>query len=363
MCATEEVGWSETEWGRLRYHGDADFHPGMVDFAVNVAGVRPPGWLRDRLARRLDELGRYPSAAEDLAVRAVVAARHGRSADEVLLLAGAAEGFSLLPALRSRLAAVVHPSFTEPEVVLRDAGVAVTRVVLPAPYALDPALVPAAADLVVLGNPTNPTSVLHEADTICALRKPGRVVVVDEAFADAVPGESNSLAPQSFPDVVVVRSLTKTWSLAGLRCGYALAAPDLLERLSQGRRHWPLSVLQLEAIAATSTPEAVAEAQERAQQVARDRAAMIPRLRALGWAVHEPAAAPFVLVRAPHAQNLRKQLAQRGIAVRRGDTFPGLTPEHLRLAVRGHAEVDCLTNALAQLRGMLMTQKRGEEVW
>lgn len=338
-----------TEWERLRYHGDADLSAGMVDFAVNVSGLAPPRWLRDRLARRLDELGRYPSEAEDFAVRAAVAARHGRAVDEVLLLAGAAEGFALLPRLRPQLAVVVHPSFTEPEVALRDAEVAVTRVVLSPPYVLDPALVPAEADLVVLGNPTNPTSVLHEAATICALRRPGRVLVVDEAFADAVAGESQSLARKGFPDVVVLRSLTKTWALAGLRCGYALAAPDVLARLRRGRRHWPLSVLQLEAMAATSTPEAVAHSQARAQQLALDRAAMIARLRALGWAVQEPAAAPFVLVRVPHAQGLRERLAQRGIAVRRGDTFPGLTSEHLRLAVRGRTEVDCLTTALEQL--------------
>jgi len=50
-----------------------------------------------------------------------VAARHGRTPEEVLPLAGAAEGFAMLPRLRPRLAAVIHPSFTEPEVALRAA--------------------------------------------------------------------------------------------------------------------------------------------------------------------------------------------------------------------------------------------------
>ena len=53
---------------------------------------------------------------------------------------------------------------------------------------------PDEADLVVVGNPTNPTSVLHAREQILALRRPGRIVVVDEAFADAVPGEPESLA-------------------------------------------------------------------------------------------------------------------------------------------------------------------------
>ncbi|MBY8863177.1 Rv2231c family pyridoxal phosphate-dependent protein CobC [Nocardia sp. CA2R105] len=344
-----DAGTGEVDAAKLRHHGDVDVRPGMLDFAVNVQGAGPPAWLRERLAARLDSLGRYPGEAEDLAARKIVAARHGRTPDEVLLLAGAAEGFAMLPRLAPRLAAVIHPSFTEPELALREAGVAVTRVVLGEPYALDPALVPEAADLVVLGNPTNPTSVLHPAETIRALRRPGRVVVVDEAFADAIPGEPESLAAQSFPDVLVLRSLTKTWALAGLRCGYFLGPPDLLARVRHGRAHWPLSTLQLEAIAATGDPAAVAESQVRAEHIAAHRAAMIPRLRALGIEVHEPARGPFLLIRVPDAELLRKRLAGVGVAVRRGDTFPGLGPGHLRLAVRPEAEVDRLVAALREV--------------
>lgn len=323
--------------------------PGMLDFAVNVQGSGPPEWLRERLATRLGELGRYPSEAEESAARSAVAARHGRAPEEVLLLAGAAEGFAMLPRLAPRLAAVIHPSFTEPELALREAGVAVTRVVLRAPYELDPALVPEAADLVVLGNPTNPTSVLHPAVTIRALRRPGRIVVVDEAFADAVPDEPESLAGQELPDVLVLRSLTKTWALASLRCGYLLGPPLLLDRIRHGRAHWPLGALQLEAIAATADPAAVAESRSCAVRIAADRAAMIPRLRELGIAVHEPAHAPFLLVRVPDADLLRERLAEHGVAVRRGDTFPGLGAGHLRLAVRPPDEVDRLIGALHEI--------------
>lgn len=326
----------------------------MLDFAVNVQGLAPPDWLRDRLTARLADLGRYPSADDEHAARAAVAARHGRSPDEVLLLAGAAEGFAMLPRLTPRLAAVIHPSFTEPELALREADVPVTRVILDRPYTLDPTLVPEDADLVVLGNPTNPTSVLHAARTIQALRRPGRLIVVDEAFADAVverapsglADEPESLARLSAPDVIVFRSLTKTWALAGLRCGYALGAPEVLARLAHGRPHWPLGTLQLEAIIATAEPAAVAESRRCAARIAVDRAAMIERLAALGLDVHTPATGPFLLLRAPDGALLRKRLADRGIAVRRADTFPGLGHDHLRVAVRGAAEVDRLIDAL-----------------
>ena len=177
------------------------------------------------LAARLTGLGAIPAPLTSIAAVQAVATRHGRRADEVALLAGAAEGFALLANLQPRLAALIAPSFTEPEAALAAADVPFHHVVLAPPFELTGAVVPDEADLVVVGNPTNPTSVLHTREQILALRRPGRIVVVDEAFGDAVPGEADSLAGDSLPDVVVLRSLTKTWALAGLRVGYALGPP------------------------------------------------------------------------------------------------------------------------------------------
>ena len=335
----------ESERALLRHHGDVDAAPGLVDFAVNVRMPRPPAWLRDRLVAALDDLGRYPSEEADRTARRAVAERHGRTPDEVLVLAGAAEGFALLPALTPKLAAVVHPSFTEPEVALLDAGVPVHRVRLTPEdgYALRPELVPDAADLVVIGNPTNPTSVLHAADTLRRLARPGRVLVVDEAFADTVPGEPESLAGQRMPGLLVLRSLTKTWGLAGLRAGYVLGDPELLARLARHRPQWPVSSLVLEAVTACCEPEAV----EAARRIAEE---SVPHTehaaRALGDLVVVPPRAPFLLLRVPDGERVREALRDKGIAVRRGDTFPGLTKDHLRVATRPPAEFDLLVDAL-----------------
>ncbi|HEX6354839.1 Rv2231c family pyridoxal phosphate-dependent protein CobC [Actinophytocola sp.] len=324
----------------LRHHGDVDAAPGLQDFAVNVRGSAPPLWLRERLVAALERLGTYPSQADDRRAREQVAARHGRAPDEVVVLNGAAEGFALLPSLRPRLAAVLHPSFTEPEVALRDAGVPLIRV-------MPGERVPDDADLVVVGNPTNPTSELHDADTIMALARPGRVLVVDEAFMDAVPGERESLAGRDETGLLVLRSLTKTWALPGLRAGYALGAPDLLARLTRHRPHWPVGTLVLEAVTACAEPAAVAEAEDVARQYARHREWLTARLKELPRVhVHEPAAAPFLLIRVHDGERVRQELRDRGIAVRRGDTFPGLTTDHLRLAVR---EPDLCTDLLAAL--------------
>lgn len=305
----------------------------MLDFAVNVRHGGPPSWLLQRLAGRLSHLGRYPSEEDVRGATRAVADRHGRSPIDVALLAGGAEGFALLPNLRPRLAALLAPSFTEPEAVLGAAGIPLRHVVLDPPFTLDGAEVPDEADLVVVGNPTNPTSVLHPRAAILALRRPGRIVVVDEAFADAVPGEPESVADVDAPDLVVLRSLTKTWSLAGLRVGYALGSPEVLARLTSTRPHWPLGTLQLEAIAACSTPEAVAEAAEGARVLAGLRADMAAGFAAAGIEAID-GRAPYLLFRVPDATLVRKHLDAKGIAVRRCDTFVGLDGQYLRAAVR-----------------------------
>ncbi|MEV4560159.1 Rv2231c family pyridoxal phosphate-dependent protein CobC [Kitasatospora sp. NPDC049285] len=335
----------------LRHHGDAEVRtPGLVDLAVNVRTGTPPRWLRDHLAATLDTLAAYPDGT---AARAAVAARHGRPVEEVLLTAGAAEAFVLLArVLRPRQATVVQPQFTEPEAALRDAGHPVHRVLLTPEdgFTLAPGAVPADADLVVVGNPTNPTSVLHPAAALAALARPGRTLVVDEAFMDTDPGERQSLAAvRDLPgQLVVLRSLTKTWGLAGLRIGYLLAPADLVARLAAAQPLWPVSTPALAAAEACSSPAALAEAEAAARTTAEDRDHLLKGLAALpAVRVHGEPAASFVLIHLPGADRVRERLRTAGFAVRRGDTFPGLGPDWLRLAVRDRATTDRFLTALA----------------
>jgi histidinol-phosphate aminotransferase len=328
----------------LSHHGDADLVPGLADLAVNVRAGGTPGWLAERI--RGTDLAAYP---DQRAAVAAVAARHGRAADEVLLTAGAAEAFVLLArALRPRRAVVVHPQFTEPEAALRAAGHQVDRVILPFPFALDPGLVPDDADLVFVGNPTNPTSVAHPRDAVLALRRPGRIVVVDEAFADCLPGERESLAGQhDLTGLVVIRSLTKTWGLAGLRVGYLLAAPGTVRLLAAAQPLWAVSAPALAACVATASPAALREAAEWATGLAGERAHLLRRLAGIdGLRVVPNPAASFVLLETQVA-DVRARLLGQGFAVRRGETFPGLGPGWIRVAVRDAETSDRFAAALA----------------
>ncbi|NDL60292.1 Rv2231c family pyridoxal phosphate-dependent protein CobC [Phytoactinopolyspora mesophila] len=338
----------------LTHHGDAEVGPGLIDLAVNVRAGMPPPWLRERLIATLDDIAAYPDAGP---ARDAIAARHGRRVADVLPTAGGAEAFTLIaralrPGIDVRHAVVVHPQFTEPEVALAAAGHVVDRVLLSPTdgFVLDPDRIPDDADLVVVGNPTNPTSVLHPAAAIERLTRPGRIVVIDEAFMDAVPGEPESLAERTdLPGLLVLRSLTKTWGLAGIRAGYVLGPADIIDRLRDVQPPWSVSSPAAEAMRACVHPSALDEADRLARADEPVRQWLADELRRLGGDVVPSPRAPFLLVRFPEGEELRMRLRDAGWAVRRGDTFPGLSPGWIRIAVRDESTMRRFVDHVSRL--------------
>jgi cobyrinic acid a,c-diamide synthase len=331
----------------LRHHGDAETGDGLLDFAVNVYAGGRPEWLDRVLHAAVDDSAAYPDVAP---ARKAVARRHGRGADEVLVTSGAAEAFTLIARARPwRAPVVVHPQFTEPHAALDQAGHSVTTVLCRAGtgFALDPGTVPADADLVIIGNPTNPTGVLHPAALIRGLCRPGRLVVVDEAFMDAVPGEGESLAREPRAGLLVIRSLTKHWSIPGIRAGYVTGDPAVVAELTASQTPWSVSAPAIAATMACTSAEALTEARERALAIGRWRDHLEAGLRARDIE-HVPAAASFVLARL--GDGTRTALRANGIAVRRADTFPGLDGTWARIAVRPAELTDRLLAALDQVR-------------
>ena len=317
-----------------------------VELVVAGRSVVLGGPVAADIAALRRDAGRYP---DERAATAGLAALHGRAPEEIVPTNGAAEALWLLgAALRPALAACVHPSFTEGEAALRAHGVPVARILRRAEdgFALDPAAVPAGADLVLVGNPASPTGTLDPASALLALRRPGRVLVVDEAFMDLVPGEPASLVREALEDVIVVRSLTKSLGIPGLRAGYAVARPALAARLRNVRPPWSANALALAALAAAAQrPEALAAAAERATA---ERADLERGLGTIAGLRTWPAGANFCLVAVPDGPRVVAALRERGIAVRPAASFPGLGPEHLRLTARGPAENARLVSALAE---------------
>jgi len=331
----------------LLHHGDRDLAPGLIDLAVNVRVPTTPAWLAEEIFGDID-LAAYPDPTP---ARDALAAHHGVDPAMVLPVAGAAEAFTLIARALPGDALIVHPQFTEPEAALRAAGRDPRRHVLSRDtgFRLIPSQVPA-GELTIVGNPTNPTGVLHRADDLAAL--PAATLVVDEAFMDAVPGEPATLIAPSMPGRLVLRSLTKTWGLAGLRIGYVVGDPTLIARLAAQQPPWSVSTPAIRAAIACTSARATAEAARLADEAVVAREDLAVRLTDVGVAV-VPGRAPFVLAdtTALSASSLRGPLAERGFAARRGETFPGLGPTWLRFAVRTPDVHRRLATALAELGG------------
>jgi histidinol-phosphate/aromatic aminotransferase/cobyric acid decarboxylase-like protein len=335
-----------TDTSALRFHGDQVARPGMHDFAVNVWPALRSKKLRRALLEAL-ESDRYP---DDRLARAAVARRVERPVDEVLLANGAAEAFWLLAqTLQPRRPVCVHPSFTEAEAALVAYGTEVTRVYRNSDdFSLDIDDVPEDADFVVVCNPNNPTGNLERAVTLERLARPGRVVVVDEAFMDfARTSRESLLGRRDLAGFVVVRSFTKMWGIPGLRAGYLTGEPSLVARLAANRQPWSVNAVACAAI------EVCANDRTTRKQVAREvgsarrslelKLARLPDVRL--W----PSEANFLLLEVPDGISVATSLYAHGFAVRPASSFPGLTENHLRIAVRTTEENDELIAALTDV--------------
>jgi cobyrinic acid a,c-diamide synthase len=339
----------------LYHHGDSDVAEGLVDLAVNVRLPAPPDWLSTIIKSTTEDLAAYPNT--DAATKAIAAA-HGVAVDQVLVTAGGAEAFTLVArAFGPQRPLIVHPQFTEPEAALITAGHRPQRVILsPATgFQLRNDQLPPDADLILIGNPTNPTSVLHPATLITSLRRAGRIVVVDEAFMDCVPDETESVISDDMTGLLVLRSLTKTWGLAGLRAGYVIGDPKLIAAIRRQQPPWSVSTPALAAMVACLTPDAKRLAGEAAEELADRRAYLIAQLGNIGLAVAGRPRASFVLLDTSGVRGerepgwVRLALRDQGFAVRRGETFPGLGPDWIRIAVREPEVTDQLVAALGRL--------------
>ncbi|MBI2324742.1 MAG: histidinol-phosphate aminotransferase family protein [Chloroflexi bacterium] len=183
--------------------------------------------------------------------------------------------------------------------------------------------------LVVVCDPNNPTGRLTGSAALRALARSlpqDAHLVVDESFLPFTEPCQRGVA--GHPRAIAVRSLTKVLAIPGIRVGYVVATPALLERLRAVRDPWAVSAQACAAASVASWKVSAAALRD----LARWRSATARILRAAGLAP-VPSRAPFVLARAgPGARTLVRALARRHVAVRWCASF-GL-PEHIRVAVR-----------------------------
>lgn len=203
----------------------------------------------------------------------------------------------------------------------------------------------------ILNNPHNPTGILWQREEVVSALDRFGLVVADEAFMDFLPPDrQQSLIPvvQQHPHLIVIRSLTKFYSIPGLRLGYAIAHPDRLRRWQDWRDPWSVNSL------AAAVGEAVLgdpEFEQRTWQwLSVERRRLLDGFSRLGLPCLK-GCANFVLVRSPiPSPELQEILLQRHrILIRDCLSFPELGDRYFRVAVRTESENQRLLDALADL--------------
>ncbi|MDY7022249.1 MAG: threonine-phosphate decarboxylase CobD [Cyanobacteriota bacterium] len=201
----------------------------------------------------------------------------------------------------------------------------------------------------LLNNPHNPTGRLFDQDILKPFLEQFDLVVVDEAFMDFLPpNQQQSLihSVTEYQNLVILRSLTKFYSIPGLRLGYAIAHPERLRRWQQWRDPWPVNVLA--AAVGTAVLQDRCFQQKTWDWLTTARSQLITGLAQLPGLRPYPSAANFLLVYSAYpVPELQISLLQRHrILIRDCLSFPELGQHYFRVAIRTEAENQRLLTAL-----------------
>ena len=338
----------------------------IIDFSasINPLGISPRALKA--LEQAFNRLDHYPDP-QSTVLKEQLSVYHHLTPQCLLVGNGSIELIYLLSrALKPKKVLIVSPTFSEYERACRLSGAKVDHLWL---RARDGFRVKVDAvvkkthkgmDMLFLCNPNNPTGQLLTREEIRWLLKrladSSTLVVLDEAFIDYQPEQSllasalggPDSAGMNHPNLVVLRSFTKFFALSGLRVGYLVARPGLIERLQAAKEPW--SVNTLAQIAAGESLQDTIYVKESLRFMEMERARFISALSSIPGFLILPSHANFVLIRivnqAISVQSLYESLVLEGLLVRDCESFRGLGPGYLRVAIKRQEDNGRLCRAI-----------------
>jgi L-threonine-O-3-phosphate decarboxylase len=335
-------------------------HTQIVDFSASINPLGPPKSAITAIYDHLQDLQAYPDPDATL-LRRQLSDLHHLPMDWILPGNGAAE---LLTWACRELAMLHHvdlpsPAFNDYQRALKAFGAKIVRYPIPIeedglqtlPKILQNAAFKRHSGL-LLNNPHNPTGQILTQAVLIPLLRNHDLVVVDEAFMDFLyPQDPYSLVGmvRHYPNLVVLRSLTKFYSLPGLRLGYAIGHPSRLQRWQQWRDPWAVNTLAIAAgVAALADHDFQTETLKwfsKTQPQLFDQLQSLPRCHPLSSVVN------FFLVRYEGSvRSLQERLLKQDkLLIRDCASFPELGDQYFRVAVRTEAENNQLIAALKAL--------------
>lgn len=325
----------------------------VLDFSVSTNPFGPPQGIEKAISRA--SVDRYPDS-EATELRLTLSSKLNVPPDAILVGSGSTEIIRLLASAYFRhedMVVIPRPTYSEYGIACQIVGARVLEQAMPEETYFR-MHVAETIDLmrryhpkgIFLCNPNNPTGQYLSLSEVKAILTAARdsLVILDEAYIAFTEDVWSSLDMVSGGNLVLVRSMTKDYALAGLRLGYAVSTEAIISVLNRVKPPWNVSsVAQTAGVFALKADGYIEERQARMRQA---KEFLISELRLLGL-FPLPSETNFFLVRIGNAAGFRQALLKKGILVRDCTSF-GL-PNYIRLAPRTMADCQRLITAINEI--------------
>ena len=330
----------------------------ILDFSANINPLGISTLARESITNAVDSIVNYPDTQSSALIDAL-SLYHNLPAENILAGNGATELIYLLPrAMKPKRALIVSPAFSEYERALELAGCEADHFVLSeeSGFTIDTTSLLAAMkkgyDMLWLATPSNPVGSLTPKKVIVEIAHKaadlGITLVVDEAFIDYSESSSIKNEIHNFDKLIVLRSMTKFFALAGLRIGYLFGCSKIISNLKQYKEPWSLNTLGEAAAIASITDKAYIEKSLAFMDA--ERGFLLSELQNIrGIKVYKPAA-NYILMRLNDGMNANllqeKLIREHRILIRDCSNYEGLDENFVRVAVRNRADNERLIEGL-----------------
>lgn len=333
----------------LHGHGDDAYRYSkeiVADFSTNVWYGGAPAGLKEFLFSRWHTVERYPEVAAESLGRQI-AWHHHLHPEQVLISSGTTESIYLLAqAFREKRSGIAIPAFAEYE----DACCLHQHQLSFVDWSALATVTAINTDLFFICHPNNPDgSVLPHLEALIA-SNPKTTFIIDEAFIEFTIAVA-SLIPllDRYPNLIILRSLTKAYAIPGLRLGYIVASASTIQKLRTIKSPWSVNAMALEA--GRYIFDNFQKVQPPLLQLLRDKEELIYQLKQLASIKVQESHTHFMLAETPYgtATELKNFLIERhGILIRDASNFRGLGKKHFRICTLSPTKNQLLIEALSQ---------------
>ncbi len=339
--AARELGISENE---------------IIDFSASINPLGISDKVEKMIAKEIVNLVNYPDPDAKM-LRQFLSTKLNIKSDSIICGNGSTELIYLVPrALKPEKVLIASPTFSEYERACKignELRVKSYELREENGFSIQPDGFVSAmngCDMAFLCNPNNPTGHMLEKDAVLTIARTAEemkcYLVVDEAFIDFASDNSVVREVQNNPYLIVLRSLTKFYALAGLRVGYGVFNEEVIESIRELKEPWTVNNLaQHSAIAALGDTQYIKATMN---LIRHEKKYLENSFNNMGI-TFIPSEANFYLIKLNPAQNVCNKLKEKGILTRDCSNFKGLDRSYIRVAVKSGKENQRLIQELSNL--------------